>query len=55
MSTNDGKRSQSIDSTETHAYGTNEDVIHKKEKNKYLNIIKHCKKWLTMTMLQKKT
>ena len=55
LSTNDGKRSQSIDSTETYAYGTNEDVIHKKEKIKYINIIKHYKKWLTMMMLQKKT
>ena len=34
---------QSIDLIETHAYGTSEDLIKKKEKTKSGNIIGQCK------------
>ena len=36
------KRIQSIDSIETYAYGTNKEIIHRKEEMKYNNIIKQC-------------
>ena len=36
------KRIQSIDSIETYAYGTNKEIIHRKEEMKYSNIIKQC-------------
>ena len=36
LSTHDDKRIQLIDSTETYAYGTSENIIHAKEK---LNVI----------------
>ena len=35
---------ESIDSIEAYAYGTNEEVIYKKEEIKCINIIKHYKK-----------
>ena len=40
---NDQKRSQSIDSIETYAYGTSKDVVCKKEEIKSNNIIKQDK------------
>ena len=46
---------QSIDSIETHAYGASEDLVSKNEEIKCNNIIKQCKKWLTLMMFQKKT
>ena len=39
----------------THAHATGEEVIHKKEEIKCINIIKQYQKWLTMVMLWKKT
>ena len=41
-------------SIETYPYGTNKGIIHKKEKPKYINIMKNYKKLLTVTVLQKK-
>ena len=50
------KKIQSIDSTETYAYGKSNDLICKKKEKKCNNIIiKQCKKWLTLMMLQRKT
>ena len=46
---------RSIDSIETYAYRTSEDLVSKKEEIKCNNIIKRYKKWLTLMMLQKKT
>ena len=43
---------QSKDSVETFAYGTNKEVIHRKEEIKCHGIIKQYEKWLTMMMLQ---
>ena len=43
MSANNDKIIQSIDSIETNGYGTNEDIIHKKEEYKSTNIIKQYK------------
>ena len=43
---------QSIDSTETYAYGTSEDIIHVKEQIKRYNIIQKC---LILITFQKKT
>ena len=43
LSSNDDKRIQSIDSIETYAYGTSKDLIRKKEKIKFNNIIKQYK------------
>ena len=40
LSSNDDNRIQSIDSIETYAYGTNKDLICKKDKIKRNNIIK---------------
>ena len=45
---------QSINSVEAFAYGTNEEVIHRKEDIKCHGIIKQFEKSLTMTMLQKR-
>ena len=42
---------QSIDSTETYAYGTSKDLVTDKEEIEYSNIIKRYKKWLTLMML----
>ena len=55
LSANDDKRIQSIDSIKRYVYGTNKELIHKREEIKCINIIKQYKKWSTMTMLQKKT
>ena len=41
-------------SIETYPYGTNKGIIRKKEKPKYINIMKNYKKLLTVTVLQKK-
>ena len=43
LSSNDDKRIQSIDSTETYAYSTNKDLVCKKEEIKCKNIIKQYK------------
>ena len=43
---------QSIDSTETYAYGTSKDIIYVKEKFKPYNIIQKC---LNLIIFQKKT
>ena len=48
---NDDNRMQFIDSIETYAYGTSEDLVSEKEEIKCNNIIKR----LTLMMLQKKT
>ena len=40
----------SIDSTETYAYGTSEDILYVKEKIKHYNILQRC---LTSITLQK--
>ena len=40
LSVKNDKRVQSIDSIETYAYGTNEEIIQKKEEIKCINIIK---------------
>ena len=44
LSSNDDKRMQSIDSTETYAYGTKKDLVSEKEEIKCRNIIKRYKK-----------
>ena len=44
LSANDDKRILSIDSIETYKYGTNKDLICKKQETKYNNILKQCKK-----------
>ena len=44
LSDNNDRRIQSIDSRETCAYGTRKDVVCKKEKNKFNNATKQCKK-----------
>ena len=51
LSANDDKIMQSIDSTETYAYVTNEEIIKKKEEIKFIKIIKQYEKSLTMMML----
>ena len=38
------QRMQSIDSTETYAYGTSKDLVSKKEEIKCNSTIKQCKK-----------
>ena len=48
------KRMQQIDSIETYAWGTTNDLVCKKEETKCKNVIKQYKKWLTLMMLQKK-
>ena len=52
LSSNDDKRMQSIDLTETYAYGMSKDVICVKEKIKRYNIVQRC---LTSIMSQQKT
>ena len=49
------KRIQSIDSVEAYAHGPRKDLICKKQKTNSNNIIKQCKRWLTLIMIQKKT
>ena len=46
---------QSIDSTETYAYGTRKNLVGKTEEIKFNNIIKQYKKSLALMKLQKKT
>ena len=46
---------QSIDSVEKYTNGTSKDLICKKGETKCNNLIKQCKKWLTLIMLQKNT
>ena len=55
LSANDDKRIQSIDSIENYEYRTSKDSICKKENTKCNNMMKQCKIWLTLMMLQKKT
>ena len=43
VSSNDDKRMQSIDLTETYAYRTSKNLVRKKEEIKYNNIIKQYK------------
>ena len=43
LSSNDDKRMQSTDSTETYAYGMNKDLVFKKEKIEWNNTIKKYK------------
>ena len=43
MSTNENQRTQSINSIKAHAYGTNEEIIHKKEETKFNNEIDQYK------------
>ena len=50
----DNKGIEPIYSIETNSYRTNKEIIHKKEDTRCIKIIKHYKKRLTMTMLQKK-
>ena len=54
LSSNDGKRIQSIGSIEIYAYGTSKDLVCRKENIKCNNIIKQYKKCLTLITLQKK-
>ena len=42
------------DSVKTYAYGTNKEIIHRKEKIKCSNMIKQYEEWLAVMMLQKK-
>ena len=44
LSSNDDKRMQSIDSIETHAYGTNRDLVSENQEIKCNNIMKQSKK-----------
>ena len=46
---------QLIDSIETYAYGTNKNLMRKKEETKFNNLIKQYKSLLTLMVLQKKT
>ena len=43
LSSNNGKRMQSVDSIEIYGYGTSKDLISKKEEIKCNNIIKRYK------------
>ena len=54
MSASNDQRIQLIDSIETYVYGTNEEIIHRKEEIKCTNAIKQYEEWLTITKLQKK-
>ena len=56
LSSNDDKRMQSIDSTETYAYGMNKDVVCKKEEIKSNNKTKQkCLIWLHYKRRDKRT
>ena len=57
MTANDDKRMHLINSIEAYAYGTNKEIIHKKEEITCIGITKHYStiKNVTMMMLQKKT
>ena len=50
LSANDDKRIQSCDSVERYTYGTNKEILQKKEEIKCNNRITNKKKWLNMTM-----
>ena len=50
LSANDDKRIKSIDLLETYANRTSKDLIRKKGKTKSNNIIKQCKKRLTLML-----
>ena len=54
LSSNDGKRMHSINSIETYAYGMSKELVRKKERIKCNKRKKRYKKWLTLTMLQRK-
>ena len=54
MSVNNDKRIQSIESIETYAYGTNEEMVQRKEEIKCNYTVKQHERWLTMTMLAAK-
>ena len=43
LSSNDGKRMQSIDLIETYVYGMNKNLVSEKEEIKCNNTIKQCK------------
>ena len=51
LNSNDDKKKQSIDSTETYAYGTSKDLVSEKEEIEWNNIIKPYKKLLILMML----
>ena len=51
LNSNGYKGIQSVDSIETYEYGTSKDLVSNKEEIKCDNIIKRCKKWLTLIML----
>ena len=51
LSSDDDKKMHSVGSIETYAYGTSKDLVVKKEEIKCSNIIKWCKKWLTLMVL----
>ena len=55
LSANDDKRIQSCDSVERYTYGTNKEILQKKEEIKCNNRITNKKKWLNMTMSHWKT
>ena len=42
LSVNNYKRKQSTDSIGTYGYGARKDLVSKKEKNKYNNVITQC-------------
>ena len=51
LNSNGYKGIQSVDSIETYEYGKSKDLVSNKEEIKCDNIIKRCKKWLTLMML----
>ena len=55
MSAHDDKRIQSIVSVGVNAYGTSKIIVSMKKENKCNNILRQYKKWLTLTILQRKT
>ena len=58
LSSNDDKRMQSIDSTETYAHGMSKDLVCKKQECKCNNLIRQYKNvyfWLYYKRIHKKT
>ena len=51
LNSNGYKGIQPVDSIETYEYGKSKDLVSNKEEIKCDNIIKRCKKWLTLMML----
>ena len=51
LSPNDDKRIYSIDSVETCVYGTNAEIMHRKEEIKCNNVRKYDEKWLPITII----